>query len=183
MMKTVRWLSAVVLIAAALPAVARADDHEGKLVLKVDGKDVTLKLAGGAYGTAEGDEADYFGIGGEQVVLQGNFDLNGDGKTNGKDRLPVAGEDEIVTPAPALNKPHPITPSDAKSDDEENRNYVGLPGLGRMQVLKGSTLTLTRFRVIDGIKDRWSGTVKLTLKGDKGQKTVTGTFECGTGAE
>jgi hypothetical protein len=52
-----------------------------------------------------------------------------------------------------------------------------------MQVLKGSTLTLTQFRVIDGIKDRWAGSVKLLLKGDKGQKTVTGTFDCGTGAE
>lgn len=171
------------LVVAAVPVCARGDEHEGTLVLKVDGKDVKLKLTGGIYGTAEGDEADRFGLGGEQVVLQGRFDLNGDGKTNGKDRLPVTGEDEIVKPASALNKPHPITPSGTGEDEEEKSNFVELPGLGKMQVLKGSTLTLTKFRVVDGIKDRWAGTVKLVLKGEKGQKTVTGTFECGTGAE
>jgi hypothetical protein len=173
----------VLALTISLPAVARADDHEGKLVLKVDGKDVTLKLAGGSYGSAEGDAADHFGIGGEKVVLAGRFDLNGDGKTNGKDRLPVSGDDEIVKPTSALNKPHPLTPTAQKSDEEAQANFVELPGLGRMEVLKGSTLTLTRFRVTDGIKDRWAGTVRLVVKGENGQKVVTGTFDCGTGAE
>ena len=171
------------LAVSILSVVARADDHEGTLTLKVDGKDVKLKLAGGIYGTAEGDEADRFAIGGEQLFLHGRFDLNGDGKTNGKDRLPVTGEDEIVKPASAINKPHPLTPSGVGEDEEEKSSFVELPGLGKMQVLKGSTLTLTKFRILDGIKDRWAGTVKLVLKGEKGQKTVTGTFDCGTGAE
>ena len=171
----------VLVLAAA--STALADEHEGTLVLKVDGKDVTLKLTGGSYGVEEAaDLADFFIIGGEKVILQGRFDLNGDGKTNGKDRFPLK-DDEIVKPAPALNKPHPITPTKGKDDEQEQDSFVELPGLGRMEVLKGSTLTLTKFRVLDGIKDRWAGTVKLVLKGEKGQKTVTGTFECGTSAE
>jgi hypothetical protein len=174
-------LRAVLLAVWVLPCVARADDHEGTLVLKVDGKDVKLKLNAGLYGSGDGDQPDYFSIAGDHVALLGNFDLNGDGKTDAKDRLPLT-EDEIVKPAKALNRAHPITPTGA-AGAAEVESFVELPGLGKMQVLRGSTLTLTKFRVVDGIKDRWSGTVKLVLKGDKGQNTVTGTFDCGTGSE
>ena len=162
----------LVLILLTLAATARAaEDHEGTLVLKVDGKDVTLKLAGGSYSVEEKGKPDHFAIGGEKVVLSGEF----------KNKLAVD-EDENLKPASVLNKPGPLTPSDKHGEEQEN--FVELPGLGRCTVLAGSTLTVTKYKKVDGIHDRWSGTVSLKLKTEKGQqKTVTGRFDCGTGSE
>jgi len=176
------YFTHLVLILLAFAATARAaEDHEGTLVLKVDGKDVTLKLTGGSYSIEEKGKPDHFAIGGEKVVLVGDFDLNRDGKADGKDKLAVD-EDENLKPASVLNKPSPLTPSDKHGEDEEN--FVELPGAGRCTVLAGSTLTVTKYKKVDGIHDRWSGTVSLKLKTEKGQqKTVAGRFDCGTGSE
>jgi hypothetical protein len=172
----------LLILTLIVPGPARADeDHEGTLVLKVDGKDVTLKLAGGSYAVEDKGKPDHFAIGGEKVVLVGDFDLNGDGKADGKDKLAVDA-DENLKPASVLNKASPITPSDKPGEDQAS--FVELPGSGRCTVLKGSTFTVTRYKKIDGIHDRWSGTVSLKLKTEKGQqKSVQGRFDCGTGEE
>ena len=169
----------VVLVSATLlfaVGTALGDEHEGTLVLKVDGKDVTLKLTGGQFGIGEAGEADYFGIGGERAVLEGQFDLNGDGKATGTDKL-VVDEHENVKTRSMLNKPSPILPTAKKAE-----NFVDLPDLGRLEVMPGSTLTVTSYKGT-GDDGRWAGTVKLVLKGEKGTKTVTGKFDCGTGME
>ena len=169
-------LSTLLLLTACGAGGAFAADHAGTMVLTVDGKKVTLDLTGGGYASTEEGKADYFEIGGEKVILSGEFDMNKDGKTDGKDKLAVDDEGDIK-PASMVNKPGLITPS-----DKDDKIFVALPGLGKCAVLKGSTFTVTKYRKVDGINDRWSGTVSLRLKPEKGaQKTVTGTFDSGTG--
>jgi hypothetical protein len=169
-------ISALIAVAALTVCITAAsaraaDDHEGTLVLKVDGKDVTLKLTGGSYSVEGKGKPDTFGIGGEKVALSGDF----------KNKLAVD-EDENLKPASVLNKPNPLSPSDKHGEDQEN--FVELPGLGRCTVLAGSTLTIIQYKKVDGIHDRWGGTVNLKLKTEKGQqKTVQGKFDCGTGSE
>ena len=199
MIKTKGWVLRLVMVAAVTAVsgpLARAGEHEGTLVLKVDGKDVTLKLTGGSYGVGDEGKPDYFQIGGENVVLAGHFDLDRDGKADGKDKLGGTVEAD-PKPARMVNKPVLLVPSpaakkstlDAEEDDEGEgggespASFVVLPGLGRCAVLKGSTAVVARY---SGSADngRWSGTVSLKLATDKGrQKTVQGRFECGTGAE
>jgi hypothetical protein len=164
-------------VLATSVAAAAQEEHNGTLVLKVDGKEVTLGLTGGAYGAGEDGKPDYFLIEGEDLALHGHFDVNGDGRADGADRL-ARDEDEVAKPASIQNKPSPIHPSDKNAE-----NYVKLPGHGKMQVLKGSTFTVTNYKKVDSVTDRWSGTVKLVLKSDKGPKTIEGRFECGTGPQ
>ena len=75
--------------------------------------------------------------------------------------------------------------SPAQEDSGALENHVELLGLGDCAVLKGSTLTVTRYKNTGGEVHRWSGTVKLVLKPRKGGKTlqVDGRFDSGVRPE
>lgn len=155
--------------------IAAQEEHNGTIVLKVDGKEVKLGLTGGFYASGSEFGPANFLLEGEHVHFEGDFDVNGDGKTDAADRIEVD-QDDVAKPESIQSKTGHIRPA-----DKEPQNQVTLPGLGKMKILKGSTFTVTRYKKVDGVSDRWTGTVKLVLKGEKGEKTVTGEFECGTG--
>jgi hypothetical protein len=175
---------AILLLAtpAALAGAAPGDDWEGPLVLSVNGKDVTLKVSSSSYDVEEEDEPAGFSMDSTTFILAGDFDLNGDGKADAKDR-PKTDRDGRVRPAVLLNKPVLLSPTE--EDNASIQNYVELPGLGRCAVLKGSTLTVTKYKKTGREVDRWSGTVSLKLKPEKGSGAldVKGRFECGIRAE
>jgi hypothetical protein len=182
-------LTTLLAIGLALPpllawAEEKPGDWEGPLVLKVDGKDVTLKIASSSYTLPdEGDTESptvRFAIDGMGFVLSGEVDLNGDDKLDVKDK-PKLDADGGLKPSALLNKRVILDVTHAEDAGVALQNYVELKGIGNCAVLKGSTMTVTNYKKTGREIDRWSGVVKLKLKPEKAQKTlqVEGTFECG----
>ena len=156
-----------------------AKDWVGPLVLNVNGKEVTLKIFSSSCDADEEGGAPSFLMDSTTFMLEGEVDLNGDGKADERDKPKVDADGNIVL-ASLVNKTVLLTPTDL--EEEGIDNHVDLPGLGRCAVLKGSTLTITKFKKTGGVVDRWSGTVSLKLKPQKkgaGALQVQGRFECG----
>jgi hypothetical protein len=176
---TCRILLALFLVAGLARA---ADDSKEALVLKVDGKEVSVPLQGaGSYAAEDEDKADSFALMGVPVHLQGEFDVNSDGKLDGKDRLPRDKDGEIK-PASLINKTVMLESTSEK--DDTLGNHIEVPGLGRCAILKGSTLTVTKYKKNGTQHYRFFGTVSVRLKTEKGQqKTVQGRFEAVTGED
>ena len=176
-----RHLLIAVVGLACLPAVmtGQAKKVDWFLVLKVDGKDVKLEVRGAWFDAVE-EGADTFVLSGVPVDLTGDVDVNGDGKLDGKDKLAVDDEGE-VKPASGLNKKVFLEPTE-EDDELALQNHVDLPGHGPCAVLKGSTLTVTKFRKAGESDYIFSGTADLKLKTKKGkQLNVQGRWEAGTG--
>ena len=181
-MKPIAILVIVVAVLGAAHVAFAADSSKDALVLKVDGKEVSVPLKGaGSYAAEEDDKADSFAVMGVPVHLEGSFDVNGDGRLNGTDRLP-RDEDGEIKPASMINKVVILEPTPETKD--ELGNHVEVPGLGRCAILKGSTLTVTKYTKNGRQHYRFFGTVDLRLKTEKGQqKTVQGRFEAVTGED
>ena len=172
---------AVAVLSAAHVALA-ADTSKDVLVLKVDGKEVSVPLKGaGSYSAEDDDQADSFAVMGVPVHLEGSFDVNRDGTPDGTDRLPKDKDGEIK-PASMINKVVILKPTPQAKG--ALGNHVEVPGLGRCAVLKGSTLTVTKYTKNGRQHYRFFGTVDLRLKTERGQqKTVQGRFEAVTGED
>ena len=171
----------LIALCLALAAAPADGDKHGTLVLKVNGKDVTLETSGASYGVAVDGDRLLFDLDGDDFILSGEFDLSGDGRVDGKDK-PKADHADDIDPKTLLNKPIIIEPTDPEDDGATIQNHIELPGMGDFAVLKGSTATVVRHRKGGGDPDRWSGTIKLNLKPLEGKgKTlqVEGRFECG----
>jgi len=156
----------------------KADDWTGPLVLKVNGKDVTLDVSSSSFSADEEERAVGFFLDGVGFVLSGDFDLNGDGKADENDK-PKRDAQGKLDPKSLLNKR--VLLHAAKDDAADLQPHVELPGLGDCDVLSGSTAMVTNYKKTGREVDRWSGTVTLNLKSQKGANPlkVTGRFECG----
>jgi len=166
----------------AAQVVKAADPWEGPLVLTVNGKEVTLTISSSSHTAGDDGEPATFTIDSSSFVLFGHVDLNGDGKADKKD-APKPDPQGKLDPKALINKNVLLSPTDP-GDIATIQTHVKLPGLGDCAVLKGSTLSVTKYTRTGKEIDRISGTVDLLLKPKKGDKLrVTGRFECGFRAD
>jgi len=158
------------------------DQWIGPLVLNVGGKSVKLTIDSSSYAAGEEGSPPTFHMDSTSFVLAGDFDLNGDGKADENDKPSVDGEGKL-RPNSLVNKK--VLLHETEDDGGSLQNFVELPGLGQCAVLKGSVLTITRYKKTGKEVDRWSGTVSLKLKPEKGANSlqVNGQFECGVQPE
>jgi hypothetical protein len=161
-------LSFALASAVALAAAPAASPKPGQLVLNVNGKSVALEAGPTCgYGVALEGNRLLFDMDGTGFVLSGEFDFNGDGRIDEKDK-PAADDALHIDPKSLLNKRITILPTNLDEFAGGIQNHVNLPGLGDFAVLEGSNAIVITHRKGRGGPDRWSGTMKLKLKPRKG---------------
>lgn len=183
MRQTIRFPQIVVALSVLLHASlghARRDDDKpaGHITFVVDGMPVKMPVHNAVLSDPlEKGKADGFELNNYDddfsFTIQGDFDVDGDGKIDAeKDKLAL--EDRWhIKPAPILKKAHPLTPS-----AKEDVTFVEVPGLGDCRILSGS-LTVTSYKSGRGdADDRWAGTMALKLRTKKGAtRDVAATFD------
>lgn len=177
MLHRIRHSLGTILLAAAVLCAwqfARAQDddaNDGKIVFKIDGKEVEVVTNYCVLMNTDDGYADGYEFSGDDIDLQGYFDINGDGKHDGDDKIEYD-DDENIIPKSLEKKPATVVGS-----EERPESTITLPGLGECPIL-GGKLTATKYKntghEADGI---WEGTIELGIRTPKGPMTIKGKFE------
>jgi hypothetical protein len=169
-------LGTVFLVMAALGAwqIARAQDDEairGKVTFKVGDEEVEVVTDYCILMNTDDDYADGYELVGDDINLQGYFDLNTDGNYDGDDKIEYDDDDNII-PKSLEKKPASVIGS-----DERPESIIKLPGLGECPIL-GGQLMATQYKntgvEANGI---WEGTIELDIRTPKGPMKIKGKFK------